>query len=116
MLDCHLDEELRSEGLAREVINRVQKLRKKAGIQPGNPVEVFYSVGNVTGEKTSEKTSLSPAALSEAIVARELMIFSATKLHVVSSMYALLVNMTNTNIFKGLGQHEEGLLSIKRQK
>ena len=83
MLDTHLDEELRSEGLAREVVNRVQKLRKKAGIHPGDPVEVFYSVGDIV----DEKTSLSPATLSAAIVAREDLIFSATKIHVVSSTY-----------------------------
>jgi len=83
MLDCQLDDDLRSEGLAREVINRVQKLRKTAGIQPGDPVEVFYSVGEVT----DEKATLTPATLSAAIIARESMIYSATKLHVVPSTF-----------------------------
>eukprot|EP00026_Physarum_polycephalum_P001231 Phypoly_transcript_01232.p1 GENE.Phypoly_transcript_01232~~Phypoly_transcript_01232.p1 ORF type:complete len:1147 (-),score=157.12 Phypoly_transcript_01232:70-3510(-) len=83
MLDCQVDDELRSEGLAREVINRVQKLRKKAGVNPGDPVEVFYAVGNVT----DDKAPLSPATLSEALVAREAMIFAATKLHVVPATF-----------------------------
>lgn len=91
MLDTQLDEELRSEGLAREVINRVQKLRKKAGVQPGDPVEVFYSVGEIT---VDDKTPLSPATLSAAIVAREPLIFAATKLHIVASTYGVCARLT----------------------
>ena len=40
----------REEGLAREIINRVQKLRKKAGISPGEPVVVAYDVKVSTAE------------------------------------------------------------------
>jgi len=32
------------EGLAREIVNRIQKLRKKAGIHPTDPIEVFFEV------------------------------------------------------------------------
>jgi hypothetical protein len=34
VLDLRADEELLAAGLAREVVNRVQRLRKKAGLQP----------------------------------------------------------------------------------
>jgi len=44
ILDIAQDEHMRTEGLAREVMNRVQKLRKKAGIHPTDPIEAFYQV------------------------------------------------------------------------
>jgi len=44
ILDIVQDEAMRQEGVAREVMNRVQKLRKKAGIHPTDPIEVFYKV------------------------------------------------------------------------
>lgn len=44
VLDLEADESLKQEGLAREFANRVQKLRKKAGIHPSDPIEVFYGV------------------------------------------------------------------------
>lgn len=84
MLDCLVDEELRNEGLAREVINRVQKLRKKAGLQPGDPVEVFYSIGSTNGPD-----GLTPAVLEAAIVARADYIKQATKLPLVHTKYLL---------------------------
>ncbi|KAH7108565.1 tRNA synthetases class I-domain-containing protein [Auriculariales sp. MPI-PUGE-AT-0066] len=42
ILDLRLHPELEAEGLAREMINRVQKLRKKAGLQATDDVLVFY--------------------------------------------------------------------------
>jgi len=44
IMDIDQDEGMRTEGLAREVMNRVQKLRKKAGIHPTDPIEAFYQV------------------------------------------------------------------------
>eukprot|EP00742_Colponemidia_sp_Colp-10_P002909 GILJ01003106.1.p1 GENE.GILJ01003106.1~~GILJ01003106.1.p1 ORF type:complete len:1149 (-),score=229.84 GILJ01003106.1:175-3621(-) len=44
VLDVSEDEELKNEGFAREVINRVQKLRKKAKLNIDDDVEVFYQV------------------------------------------------------------------------
>eukprot|EP00850_Spirogloea_muscicola_P006897 SM000033S12418 [mRNA] locus=s33:848870:857947:- [translate_table: standard] len=41
VLDLRPDEELADAGIAREVVNRVQKLRKKAGLEPTDSVEVF---------------------------------------------------------------------------
>ncbi|KAH7919323.1 hypothetical protein BV22DRAFT_1041026 [Leucogyrophana mollusca] len=41
-LDIQVHPELMSEWLAREIINRVQKLRKKAGLQATDDVDVFY--------------------------------------------------------------------------
>ncbi|ORY30942.1 isoleucyl-tRNA synthetase [Rhizoclosmatium globosum] len=44
ILDVAEDLELVQEGLARELINRVQRLRKKAGLQPVDDVEYFYTM------------------------------------------------------------------------
>jgi len=44
ILSLEVDEQLKEEGLAREIINRVQRCRKKAGIHPTDPIEVFYHV------------------------------------------------------------------------
>lgn len=35
--------------MAREFVNRVQKLRKKAGLQAIDPVEVFYELPEANG-------------------------------------------------------------------
>jgi isoleucyl-tRNA synthetase len=42
ILDVQIHADLVGEGLARELINRVQKLRKKAGLQATDDVDVFY--------------------------------------------------------------------------
>ncbi|KAH7320312.1 tRNA synthetases class I-domain-containing protein [Stachybotrys elegans] len=44
ILDTELYPELAEEGLAREIINRVQRLRKKAGLQPTDDVKMEYRV------------------------------------------------------------------------
>jgi isoleucyl-tRNA synthetase len=44
ILDANLYPELADEGLAREIINRVQRLRKKAGLQPTDDVKMEYRV------------------------------------------------------------------------
>ena len=44
LLNTAADEAMQDEGTAREVINRVQKLRKKAHLVPSDPVTVYYSV------------------------------------------------------------------------
>jgi len=44
ILDAELYSSLAAEGLAREVINRVQRLRKKAGLQPTDDVKMEYKI------------------------------------------------------------------------
>ena len=43
-LDVTIDEDLRTEGLARELVNRVQRLRKKAGLKASDEVRVHLSL------------------------------------------------------------------------
>uniref|UniRef100_A0A1I8F799 isoleucine--tRNA ligase n=1 Tax=Macrostomum lignano TaxID=282301 RepID=A0A1I8F799_9PLAT len=69
-LDCHCcwditpDASMQREGLAREVVNRVQKLRKRAGLQPSDPIKIFYRAdgdGDLSGvvrEYASSSTTL----------------------------------------------------------
>ncbi|TPX70658.1 isoleucine---tRNA ligase [Spizellomyces sp. 'palustris'] len=44
ILDTGLDQSLIDEGLAREIINRVQRLRKEAGLQPTDEVLYYYKL------------------------------------------------------------------------
>jgi isoleucyl-tRNA synthetase len=43
VLNLEVDSELAAAGVAREVVNRFQKLRKKAGLVVTDTVEVFYA-------------------------------------------------------------------------
>ncbi|KEP49591.1 isoleucyl-tRNA synthetase [Rhizoctonia solani 123E] len=56
VLDIRIHPELEGEGLARELINRVQKLRKKAGLQAVDEVEVYYSFANGEGQDILKAT------------------------------------------------------------
>lgn len=58
VLNLEVDSELAAAGVAREVVNRFQKLRKKAGLVVTDTVEVFYS------PLSSSSSSLSSAAVS----------------------------------------------------
>lgn len=44
ILDCKLYPELAGQGLAREIINRVQRFRKKAGLVPTDDIKMEYHV------------------------------------------------------------------------
>lgn len=49
LLDVQIHPELQGEWLAREMVNRVQKLRKKAGLQATDDVDVFYAFEDGNG-------------------------------------------------------------------
>lgn len=46
LLDCRLRRGLELEGFARELMNRVQKLRKKAGLVQTDEIQVYYGFGD----------------------------------------------------------------------
>ncbi|KAK6463905.1 isoleucyl-tRNA synthetase [Scheffersomyces coipomensis] len=48
LLDVNLHKELQNEGLARELINRIQRLRKKAGLNTTDEVKVEYKLSKDT--------------------------------------------------------------------
>lgn len=49
LLDVRRRPELEQEGLAREVVNRVQRLRKKAGLVATDDIDVFYRFAEGVG-------------------------------------------------------------------
>jgi isoleucyl-tRNA synthetase len=49
-LNLEIDETLRIEGVARELINRLQNLRKKIGLEVSDRIEVRYHGGEIAGE------------------------------------------------------------------
>jgi len=70
ILDTQIHPELESEGLARELINRVQKLRKKAKLKPVDDVNVFYRFEEGDGQSlvdamTKHKELISKTCRSE---------------------------------------------------
>uniref|UniRef100_A0A6V7JHF2 Isoleucine--tRNA ligase, cytoplasmic n=1 Tax=Bracon brevicornis TaxID=1563983 RepID=A0A6V7JHF2_9HYME len=48
LLDVTPDESMQHEGIAREVVNRVQKLRKKAQLVPSDEADVYYQITDET--------------------------------------------------------------------
>lgn len=44
LLDITIDAELRADGMARELVNRVQRLRKQAGLVPTDPIRVHLQI------------------------------------------------------------------------
>ena len=54
LLDKQVREELQSQGNARELINRIQRLRKKIGLQQTDDVDAFYSFEQGMGEALQE--------------------------------------------------------------
>ncbi|CAB4024368.1 Isoleucine--tRNA ligase, cytoplasmic, partial [Paramuricea clavata] len=44
LLDVTPDQSMLDEGVAREVVNRIQRLRKKAGLQPTENITVTYEI------------------------------------------------------------------------
>ncbi|KYM99997.1 PREDICTED: isoleucine--tRNA ligase, cytoplasmic [Cyphomyrmex costatus] len=49
LLDITADEAMHNEGIAREVINRVQKLRKKARLVPSDEAVAYYEIKDMNG-------------------------------------------------------------------
>lgn len=54
LLDTEIRQELQAEGTAREFVNRVQRLRKRAGLQVTDEVDAFYSFQEGVGKALEE--------------------------------------------------------------
>ncbi|CAN0926680.1 Isoleucine--tRNA ligase, cytoplasmic [Linum grandiflorum] len=61
ILDLRPDESLFEAGLAREVVNRIQKLRKKIALEPTDAVEVY--IGSLDNNKTKLESALNSQEL-----------------------------------------------------
>ncbi|GJN13246.1 hypothetical protein PR202_ga31597 [Eleusine coracana subsp. coracana] len=65
ILDLRADQSLIEAGVAREVVNRIQKLRKIAQLEPTDPVDVYYkSVGD-------NKNTLQDILKSQVVICEE---------------------------------------------
>ncbi|XP_067006975.2 isoleucine--tRNA ligase, cytoplasmic isoform X2 [Anabrus simplex] len=98
LLDVSPDESMQEEGLAREIINRVQKLRKKAHLVPSDEITVYYSVEPLESEvgriavshlsfiENILKTPLRPISSMPSgmtVIAQETQVLKGTALHLV---------------------------------
>ncbi|GBG73958.1 hypothetical protein CBR_g17670 [Chara braunii] len=63
VLDLRSDGSLADAGTAREIVNRIQKLRKKAGLEPSDVVEVFYEI--LDASEDSDPTALKRVVVSQ---------------------------------------------------
>jgi len=79
LLDKKRDDAMLDEGVAREIVNRVQKLRKKAGLRFEDEVEVFY---DLTGKESAD---LSFANIERVIKSQEEFLRNALKLAIRSA-------------------------------
>lgn len=80
ILDCKIYPELKSEGLAREIINRVQRLRKKAGLVPTDDVKMEYKVLSDPGGLGLEEVFVSQASQLQKALRRPLDKHEATQI------------------------------------
>lgn len=75
LMDLTPTEELLHEGIAREIINRIQKLKKKAQLVPTDPVTVYYEISE-SGSDIS-KVAKSHQAYIEGIIKSPFLPFDA---------------------------------------
>lgn len=54
LLDIKPDQSMFDKGLAREFVNRIQKLRKKAGLVPTDPIHVEYYIDNQDADERED--------------------------------------------------------------
>jgi isoleucyl-tRNA synthetase len=75
MLDMVLDDNLKKKGMAREIVNKVQKLRKASGLNIDDQVEVFYSVtkkdGSVLNQVVADNSETIRASLRTPFLSSE---------------------------------------------
>ncbi|MEO0571098.1 MAG: isoleucine--tRNA ligase [Bacteroidota bacterium] len=65
-LDITIDEELRNEGIARELVNRIQNLRKESGLEVTDKIELrILKDGNVEKAVENNKAYLKSETLTE---------------------------------------------------
>jgi isoleucyl-tRNA synthetase len=86
ILDVAIHPELAQEGLAREIINRVQQLRKKANLKPTDDVKMEYRVQDDPDEIGLEKVFETQASYIEKALRRPV------DKHVVTEMDGVIAN------------------------
>ncbi|KAG6497050.1 hypothetical protein ZIOFF_044936 [Zingiber officinale] len=116
VLDLRADESLFDAGVAREVVNRIQKLRKKAGLEPTDVVEVYYEpLGK--SKNVLEKIVESQEEYIKDALGSPLLHQSNTPPHAIQCAIAnvFFVLSAKANIFVILCQEFQVLLSREEQ-
>lgn len=67
ILDLRPDESLFEAGVAREIVNRIQKLRKKASLEPTDVVEVYFSPSDKDASTLKQVLSAQERYIRDAI-------------------------------------------------
>ena len=67
LLDGEVYPEFQAEGAARGVVNRVQRLRKKAGLQATDEIDAFYSFADGVGKELDEIIRSQPDLFTRAM-------------------------------------------------
>ena len=71
-LDCQLDDELLCEGLAREVVNRIQKTRKDLGLKVSDRIAIeFSATGAIATAIDQHRAYIAQEVLATSIVSRD---------------------------------------------
>eukprot|EP01016_Furgasonia_blochmanni_P024520 TRINITY_DN2644_c0_g1_i6.p1 TRINITY_DN2644_c0_g1~~TRINITY_DN2644_c0_g1_i6.p1 ORF type:complete len:228 (-),score=98.18 TRINITY_DN2644_c0_g1_i6:265-900(-) len=89
VLDLTQDEKLKAQGLAREFTNKIQKLRKKAGLNVEDDVIVFYTLEGEVAD--TQKALKSEAKFIDSVIKIPLFEVSERQAHlveVVNEVYA----------------------------
>ncbi|KAM6214637.1 isoleucine--tRNA ligase, cytoplasmic [Rhynchocyon petersi] len=133
LLDVTPDQSMLDEGMAREVINRIQKLRKKCSLIPTDEIAVYYKVksedrylSNVIENHTdfifaTIKAPLKPypVPISDEILIQENIQLKGHELEItltlVSSLPAPACAYVNLNIFAN-GNEQDGVLLLENPK
>lgn len=70
LLDCTLDDDLMCEGVCREIVNRVQRLRKKGKLEQTDVISYFYTIQQDDSElsKAFERSDLLVKALKQDMI------------------------------------------------
>ncbi|CEP18571.1 hypothetical protein [Parasitella parasitica] len=67
LMDVKSYPELEEEGVAREIINRVQRLRKKANLLPTDEINMYYRLAIVKSDAEVKETANNPQTLAQVI-------------------------------------------------
>lgn len=78
LMDLTPTEELLYEGVAREIINRIQKLKKKTQLIPTDPVIVYYEISDTNSDLS--KVAKSHQEFIEGVIKSPFLPFDAVKL------------------------------------
>lgn len=88
LMDLTPTEDLLHEGVAREIINRIQKLKKKTQLIPTDPVVVYYEVSDACSDLA--KVAKSHKEFIEGVIKSPLLMHDAAKLQMQANTHCFI--------------------------